>query len=479
MKQPTDRHGQTQPETPKGIAARWRAFQDFRQDEAGGLIIFSLFMMVCMLLAIGISVDVARFEVSRTKLQNTVDRAVLAAADLDQTLDPQTVVEDYFDKAGLSSYLVGVNVDQGLNYRTVTANTQAGTQNLFLNMVGIQDFTTQTSGVAEERVSNVEISLVVDISGSMGSNSKMANLRTAAKDFVDTVIRDEAEDLISLSLIPYTAQVNAGKAIFDQLQQTSTPNHDYSYCIDFDTADFSSTGISYTKKYEQMQHFEWSSSYSRPITNPGCPMQDYEEIVPLSQDKVALKATIDQYRARANTAIHLGMKWGTILLDPTSNIMVSNLAAAGEIDDAFSARPAAWDDDETLKVVVLMTDGENVSTYRIEDWAYNSNSEYAHWNDIALIRYLYSYVSSRNRSAYYYQKYSSTQADSMLSSVCSAAKDAGILVFSIGFEVSNHAAEVMEDCASSSAHFFRVEGVEISEAFNAIARQINQLRLLN
>jgi hypothetical protein len=35
----------------------------------------------------------------------------------------------------------------------------------------------------------------------------------------------------------------------------------------------------------------------------------------------------------------------------------------------------------------------------------------------------------------------------------------------------------MQDCASSPSHFFRVEGVELSEAFRAIARQINQLRL--
>ena len=36
---------------------------------------------------------------------------------------------------------------------------------------------------------------------------------------------------------------------------------------------------------------------------------------------------------------------------------------------------------------------------------------------------------------------------------------------------------VMRDCASSPSHFFRVEGVEIEDAFEAIARQINQLRL--
>jgi hypothetical protein len=38
----------------------------------------------------------------RTSLQNTLDRATLAAASLSQQLDAEDVVTDYFDKAGLA-----------------------------------------------------------------------------------------------------------------------------------------------------------------------------------------------------------------------------------------------------------------------------------------------------------------------------------------------------------------------------------------
>ncbi|MFV2034454.1 MAG: pilus assembly protein TadG-related protein [Halocynthiibacter sp.] len=487
-----------------------------RRDEGGSLIVFALFMFVLMLMIGGLAVDVMRFETTRSKLQNTLDRAILAAADLDQTLDPQAVVEDYFAKAGMSNFLVSVNVDQGLNYRTVSATTSADVKTIFMGLMGINTLTAPAQGTAEERVSNVEISLVLDISGSMGSNNKIANLRTAAKQFVNTVIRTEALDLISLSLVPYTAQVNAGPNIFYQLFTPSNPNqtvttvvngsevqstiptsdptggfsisnlttrstalHNYSQCIDFEQSDFQRTGLDYTKTYTQMQHFEWSTRYysDRTIDNPGCPQQTYERIVPLSQDIAGLEATIDNYRARANTAIHLGMKWGTLLLDPTTNPIVQNLVRQGVVDNAFNTRPAAWDDPETMKVVVLMTDGQNVNTYRIEDWAYNSESEYVHWSRYSLWWYLYNYVSSSNRSRYYDMLYSASQADQMLSNICGAAKAQGIIVFTIGFEVNNTGANVMQDCASSPSHFFRVEGVEISEAFNAIARQINQLRL--
>ncbi|WP_166416138.1 TadE/TadG family type IV pilus assembly protein [Cochlodiniinecator piscidefendens] len=471
----------------------------FAKDEDGSIIIFSLYMFILMVMIGGIAVDVMRFESRRAQLQNTLDRAILAAADLDQTLDPESVVEDYFDKAGLSDYLTNVTVDQGLAHRTVSATSSTPVNTMFMGLLGVDELTAPAQGTAEERKANVEISMVLDISGSMGRNNKIQLLRDSASEFVESVIGTNNEGLTSVSLIPYTAQVNAGSALFNQIVDPNAyrvPNHSYSHCIEFETADFNQTGLDFSSArrgnnrtapvsgastqyftYEQGQHFEWSSSSSRPIRNPGCPDESYEEIVTFSEDISDLQDTIGQYRARANTAIHIGMKWGTILLDPTTNGVIRQMVAANQVDDAFENRPAAWNDTETLKVVVLMTDGENVSTYRIRNSYYNSTSEYAHWNQYSLWNYLYRYVSSYNRSRYYELRYTSSQADSMLSNICDAAKDNNITVFTIGFEVGNHGANVMRNCASSPSHFFRVEGLEIGEAFNSIARQINQLRL--
>jgi hypothetical protein len=125
-----------------------------------------------------------------------------------------------------------------------------------------------------------------------------------------------------------------------------------------------------------------------------------------------------------------------------------------------------------------MTDGVNVDTVRIADRYYNSASERVHWNRNALDRYLYYNVRSWQRSSWYYTKYTANQANSMLSSICSAAKGKGIVIWSVGFEVTDASANIMRSCASSPSHFFRVEGVEITEAFQAIASQINQLRLV-
>ena len=447
----------------------------FARKEDGSMTIFAVFMFLMMLLVGGIGVDLMRNEMDRTRLQATVDRAVLAAADLDQPLDPDAVVRDYFEKAGMSQYLSSVTVDQGLNFRTVTANASTVTPTQFMRMMGVNELPVPALGQAEERVTDVEISMVLDISGSMGWDSKMANLQTAAKTFVDTVINETNEDLISVSLVPYTAQVNAGWDIFSELNTNHV--HNYSYCVDFDVADFSLTGLELSNHtYQQMQHFDQGWNYSNPVSNPGCPKRDFEEIVAFSQDAESLKTTIGQYKARANTAIHLGMKWGVALLDPSFQPITEELNNDNLVDDVFSNRPVEFDDPETLKTIVLMTDGQNVDTQRIQPWYYDSSSEIVHWNRYPLHWYLNNYVSGY-WSNWRYTKYTAAQADSMLANICTAAKDQGIVVWSVGFQVNDYSAGVMESCASSPSHFFRVEGVEITEAFEAIAKQINQLRL--
>ena len=140
----------------------------FGRDEEGSLLIFGLFCFVIMLLVAGISLDLMRFEERRTTLQNTVDRAVLAAADLNQTMDPKTVVTDYFVKAGLTPPNPNdIIVNQGNfnEWRTVEARVTETMPTWFMNMVNIKELSTPANGVAEERIGQVEISLVLDVSG--------------------------------------------------------------------------------------------------------------------------------------------------------------------------------------------------------------------------------------------------------------------------------------------------------------------------
>jgi uncharacterized membrane protein len=120
-----------------------------------------MFLMIVLLGALG--VDMMRFEMERAKLQSTLDRAVLAAADIDQTMVPTDVVNEYFTKSGLGGTVTGVNVSQGLGYRSVTVTARKSINAQLIHMLGVETMSAPAAGAAEERVDSVEISLVLDV----------------------------------------------------------------------------------------------------------------------------------------------------------------------------------------------------------------------------------------------------------------------------------------------------------------------------
>lgn len=448
----------------------------FHRDEDGAMVFFSIMLLMMILLIGGIGVDLMRNEMTRTRLQSTLDRAVLAAADLDQQLDPEEVVQDYFDKAKMGDYLSSVTVDEGINFRMVTADASAESNTTLMHMAGIKTLTAPASGAAEERIENVEVSMVLDISGSMRDNSKLSNMQTAARRFIDTVLRGDDNENVSINLVPYSEHVNIGRDLFSLLDKNY--RHDFSYCLEIPDSFFSHASVNQTYRYDQAQHYQWNyNGRDNDRTNTVCPRYSYETVTAFSRNATSLKQQVDEFRPRAGTSIFLGMKWGVGLLDPSSNNLVNGLVAKGAADPVFFDRPKSYSDPDTLKTIILMTDGKNDRSNRINSSVYANSSHYAHWNNYNFWWYLNRYVSSWQHNQWYYQKYNAGQGDDLTDAICDVAKDKGIVIWSIGFEVDDHGANIMRDCASSPSHFFRVEGIEIRDAFESIARQINQLRL--
>ena len=176
----------------------------FRSDQTGSLVIFALMLAVLMLMMGGIAVDVMRYESRRTSLQNALDRSTLAAAALNQDEDPEAVVNDYFLKAGLADYLTSVTVTESLTYREVSATASTDTGPMFLHLMGNDEFDADGLSTAEQSIRNVEIMLVLDVSGSM-SGDKISKLRLAASEFAATVLTGDDDHHVSIGIVPYVA----------------------------------------------------------------------------------------------------------------------------------------------------------------------------------------------------------------------------------------------------------------------------------
>lgn len=384
------------------LAGELRGFvRRFARDESGIISLQFLWQFPFMLWFGYIAIDVMMHEFERTRLQNTLDRAILAAADLDQTADPESVVRSYFKAAGIENSLTSIEVTEGLNMRKVEATAALSVPTVFLNTQDagyIKDYDTpyiynpetgksdnykqkgsslpaHANGAAEESVNNVEISLVVDVSGSMANNGRIDRLHTAASDFIEAVVKESDVGMTTVSVVPYSAVVNIGTTLAPYIPLTN--EHAYSTCASFSGSDFNTTALHLSSAYTRVAHFDpWSTDQNATgITSPWCPTGNSLGIMPFGSKVATLQNYVRSLSAGGNTAIDVGMKWGAALLDPSVGSIVNSLAGSSKIDSRVAGRPAAFNDPETLKVIVLMTDGENTSQFDLRNDFKSGNSE--------------------------------------------------------------------------------------------------------
>lgn len=357
------------------------ALDRFRKAEDGSLVIFGLFMFVLMIMIGGIAVDVMRYEQRRVALQQTLDRSVLAAAALTQNLDPELVVNDYMERADLAQYLTGITVTEGLNFRNVEADARSNITNFFMQMVGVPDFDVPAFSAAEQRISNVEIALVLDISGSMLTNSKERNLKDAAKEFVDTVLGNDRDDRISITMVPYNGQVNLGPELRSKFNTTVPSGNPSVGCVDLPASVYSSMSMSRAAAMPMTAHADTFSttttgtSYtaiqghsvnaSGVITNNWCPPYAENYVRVMASDIPTLQNQIEAMQVVGATSINAGVRWALTLMDPAQRPLINELVSEGHVDPAFAGRPFDWDDEEAMKVIILMTDGEHFAEERV------------------------------------------------------------------------------------------------------------------
>lgn len=197
----------------------------FVADEAGNLVIFGVYIFVVIFMVAGVGIDLMRLERDRTNLQYTLDRAVLAATDLEQELDPTFVVREYLQKAGFLQNLQSVSVEQSEFSREVIADVDGEMVTQFMHMNGLDLLSIGAVSAARENVPSSEISLLLDISGSMRTNNRVDRKRKAAKEFVTEALDRNVDDvtgavnphITTINVIPFAGQTNPGPEIFEYL----------------------------------------------------------------------------------------------------------------------------------------------------------------------------------------------------------------------------------------------------------------------
>ncbi len=472
--------------------ARPRGLRRFGADQDGSVTAYTIAMLVMMIVSTGMAVDYMRHESYRAELQDAVDRGVLAAASFTQTVDARTTVEDYMRVTNWIGPDLDLDVDlsTGTTFRRVTATAEYEVPTYFLKLIGYDRVAIRASGAAEQRLREVEISLVLDVSTSMADDNKIGELRAAAKDFVDTVLTDQARPYTAITIVPYAGHVNAGAALFSHYTVApvfGSSNHSFSNCIDFDESEVDLVSLEPSYVRQQMQYFVWGGyGYGTPPAGAAfgwCPGES-SSILPFSNNNLALKNRIDGLSLHEATAIHYGMKWGVGLLDPSSRPVVNALIDDGAVASELSGRPRNYDDPDTLKFVILMTDGMITQQYRIRNEDYNSPSDVAFWAQNSNAWNWYSNGVTKQLAYYSGSRVLRSSANDnaeTLQTLCTGAKSSGITVFTIAFGAGADTGP-MQSCATPGSEFFYQVGVDdsetIGEAFDHIADTILNLKLI-
>lgn len=170
-------------------------------------------------------------------------------------------------------------------------------------------------------------------------------------------------------------------------------------------------------------------------------------IQPLSSNAATIKTNIDNLSTNGVTAGQIGIAWGWYMVAPNFGSLWPSAAAA------------PYDPSETLKAVIIMTDGE-------------FNAPYCK----GVIAQGYGAASSVSNGC------SPDNGDPFAQSrgLCDAMKAQGVIVYTVGFQIAVGAASdsLLRDCASTPTSYYNAaSGADLSAAFAAIGRDITRLRI--
>ncbi|VAX07489.1 hypothetical protein MNBD_ALPHA03-319, partial [hydrothermal vent metagenome] len=314
---------------------------EFLGHDKGSIAITFAVSLIPVMLTAGIAVDYTRIAHTKGIIDEALDAAVLMSGR--ELADGKRVNASFradFEKFFFANVDGRTNLVDSVSIQSFNANpatgkvTASAKSNIKMTFMGIIGKpTVDVTSESEARFSSkkVELTMMLDVTGSMGRQGKLAALKTAANNAIDILLpTSSTSNKVRIGLVPYSASVNVGNTVARKVS-----NRPGFRCVTerranrFNDASYATTKVEGAGRY--------------------CPSQ---KVVPLSTNASTLKSTINSFRASGATAGHLGVTWSYYTLSPNW-------------DNAWpsSPTPASYGDSRVQKIALLMTDGEFNTIY--------------------------------------------------------------------------------------------------------------------
>jgi Flp pilus assembly protein TadG len=196
-----------------------RATRRFGRDSSGNIAVLFGIALIPILTFVGAAVDYSRKNAAQSSMQSALDStALMLSRDLAEgtitTADLTTTANKYFQALYTSTdapnptltATYSTNSSSG-SHMALTATGSITTD--FMNVVGFPTMGFSASSTSTWGNTRMRVAMVLDNTGSMLDNGKMAAMQSAARDMVDTLSTyNKQTGDVYISIIPFTKDVN-------------------------------------------------------------------------------------------------------------------------------------------------------------------------------------------------------------------------------------------------------------------------------
>ena len=432
-------------------------FKQFARDARGSIALPASVAFLAVILSAGAAVDYSRISHTKTIVADALDAALLAAAkDLSTGAVKADEIEErfsnfFFANVELRSKQTDVFAVTKFSADPLTgivsATVEADLQMAFMGIVGKDRVQIPLQSEVRYKTDEIELAMMLDVTGSMGQKGKLKALQKAADDAVNILIPEggNPNGKVRIGLVPYSYAVNAGTyAVTVNNKFGGNMDHDGYYvpkgvnkanCVVERSGSDIYTDASYL------------TAHIPTDVRAGCPKT---AIRPLTDDRDVLIADLKSLKADGYTAGHMGVAWTYYMLSENWQGLWPT-----------KSKPKDYSRN-VQKIALLMTDGE-FNTY---------------------------YQGTKGKPFKYtkYDKVNPAKASPETAiGLCKDMKqdkgtEPGIIIYSIAFDAPKDAQITLKACATPDTpdtkyyHAAKTEE-ELRAVFQEIAFNIQKLRI--
>ncbi|WP_300375896.1 pilus assembly protein TadG-related protein [Henriciella sp.] len=473
----------------------------FRSNNGGNVAVIFALTLLPLLLVAGFAIDAQLAFSKKGKIQRSVDSAMLAGARMMQNVSDKDEVKEhaqtYFD-AIMESEGNRLTCDAlGIKFpgpEEIEGTVTCYQPTSLMRLAGREYVELTVTGTATYGTGRLDVSFVFDVSGSMNSYGRIFELKTAAKDAVETLLPEPgsaSDGDVRIAMVAYNSMIDAGNYFEDVtgLKKRRT------YEVDYEKEECSYTCERYHPRWGYCMRYDRSCRDKRVqdtyTMDSTCIYERggnyaFEDIQPKQVNQWQLVDELEsgEYNAQSDNKNSEGYmaasyaewsdyyeRWYTRGEDECLNIppfalshnktqinhfinsLYANGGTAGHqgiawgwymINDRWSdvfdgaSTPLDKEEPDVVKAMIVMTDGEF------------------------------------NQQLFNSQGSSTEQAKDL----CDTIKNDDVIIYTVAFQAPDAGKDVLEYCASGQEFYFSADnGQELVESYRAIATSISDLRI--